>query len=141
MIPLIGLLSGVVAGAMSVGSLWLVVGMTGRAARAIANVGPGTVEEERTSGWDVAPSGTRWDREQGEGATAPSPTVPPSGRKALLGATLRLMFAFLLKAPLLVLIAHGAQTLGIVGVYWCVAGVVLVYCFAVFWAAGRTHRL
>lgn len=144
----LGLLLGLVAGGLSVYSLWLITGLTARAATGLS-VPP---EVQRPSGWDSeaqdpdAVTVGQWLRIRREEAerrqkeTAPpeldSALVPPP---SALSATLRVGFAFLLKAPLLILVALGARSLGNAALHWCVAGVILVYSLAVFWAAAQTR--
>jgi hypothetical protein len=53
------------------------------------------------------------------------------------GATSVVILSFLLKAPLLLALAFGANRIGGSAVPWCMAGVVLVYCLLVGWALAR----
>ena len=143
-----GLALGLAAGGLSVWSLWLVTGFTARASSGL--VVP--VAKERPSGWDAEAqdldviTAGQWLRARREEQADP-PSIAPSkplstthDPRPNVRATLRLFFAFLLKALILVLIALVARSLGTHSLYGCVGGVVLVYSLAVLWAAGRTHR-
>ena len=141
----LGLLLGLVAGALSVYSLWLITGFTARAATGLS-VPP---DVERPSGWDAEAQDSdvvtagQWVRIRREEAERlqrePSPEPTIHNPHSTIDATLRIGFAFLLKAPLLFLVALGARSLGNAALHWCVGGVILVYCLAVFWAAARTR--
>ena len=161
---LLGVLLGLVAGGLSVWSLWLVTGM---AAQASAGIEVPPDDEEREpwafNQWEpfaeIADRGSRIA--ESPSACAPLPGTPspavfqpesvlPSARASLQGepspegvspwrATRRILFAFLLKAPLLVAVAFGAQKLGTAALYGCAGAVVAVYFFAAFWAAARTR--
>ena len=132
---------GLVTGALSVYSLWLIVGFTAQASKGLSL--PEVVE--RPSGWDVEAqdpdvvTSGQWFRKGGEAASTPSKATGED-RAATGRATLSIFFAFLLKAPILFAIALVARSLGSDGLHWCVGGVILVYCSAVFWAAARTDQ-
>lgn len=155
---LLGVLLGLVAGGLSVWSLWLITGMAAQASRGVSL----PLEDEAREPWafnDWEPFGE--DGRRSEDANTPSPTAPPSARAEMVKgeasasrlqgepspegasawrATRRLLFAFLLKAPLLVAVAFGAQKLGTAALYGCAGAVVSVYFLAAFWAAARTRR-
>jgi hypothetical protein len=145
---ILGGLLGLVTGGLSVWSLWLITGFTARAASGL-QIEPLV---DRPTGWD-----REWDEidddqkglgrffrkdDQDVASTTPlNPApVPPQEKGDLRAATLRVFFAFLLKAPILYVIARVAQSMGDVALHWCVGGVVLVYFVAVFYAARRTNR-
>jgi hypothetical protein len=147
----LGLLLGLGTGALSVWSLWLITGFTAQAVSGL-HVDP---PEERVTGWDAEwdeiPDEEKgwgrlfWKKDNESASTLreePSlQATPESGGSAeLRAATFRLVFAFLLKAPILYAIARVAQSMGDVALHWCVGGVVLVYFLAVFYAARRTNR-
>lgn len=125
----VGYAYGVLAASLSAWGLWLITGLAAQSARGLRIAAP----SDRP---------TRWDASHDAATTIVTARSNEGGSDgvALRGATLRLLAAFLLKAPILIVIAYGAQSLGTVNLHWCVAGVVLVYFLAVFWAAGQTNR-
>lgn len=132
-----GAFIGLVTGSLSVYSLWLITCVAAK----IASTIPATPYVERPDFYDRP---TRWDPDPPEPDETPETpaSLAPSTEKSQLGhATLRLFFAFLLKAPLIIAVAFGVQRIGTVALYWCVGAIVLVYFLAVFWASRRTHRL
>lgn len=146
---LFGLTLGLFTGALSVWSLWLITGFTAKAASGIYVDPP----IDRPTGWDK-----EWDEIEDEeksikrffrkyedqtASTLKHSSEPSEQNRSpgdLRSATLRVFFAFLLKAPILFAIARVAQSMGDVALHWCVGGVVLVYFLAVFYAARRTNR-
>lgn len=140
MTALLGLLLGLVTGALSVYSLWLITGFTAKVASEMTPAEP--------MRWHKRFAFFKWDPEDDEEPVekeavepppvlAPSQNPPPTSSAA---ATVRVFTAFVLKAPILIAVAYVAQSLGDVALHWCVGGVVLVYFLAVFWAVVRTNR-
>lgn len=138
---LLGGALGLVTGALSVYSLWLIVGFTAQASKGLSI----PEEVERPSGWDVEAqdpdvvTSGQWFRKRQETVLPPSSAIPDDNKETWR-ATLRIFFAFLLKAPILFAIALVARSLGTTSLHWCVGGVILVYCSAVFWAVARTDQ-
>ena len=148
---ILGLLLGLGTGALSVWSLWLITGFTAQAVSGLRVEPPVDKVTAWDKEWDEVPDeekgwGKFFRKEENEppltlrGDSASEATPESGGPAELRAATFRVVFAFLLKAPILYAIARVAQSMGDVALHWCVGGVVLVYFRAVFYAARRTNR-